>query len=184
MDYFPQALASGAAFCNRIEEQKRLRNNLIESRPTLLVSPRRYGKTSLALYTINKSKLHYAQFDFLSAVSIEDVEQIILNGIGKLINRIEKGVKGALKLATDLFAGLSIKLSSDALGLSVEINRKPEKSATSILSILERAEKLAKKYDEKIVLLFDEFQRVYQISNDYAVESVIRPGQTHLKLLA
>jgi len=174
MDYFPQALASGAAFCNRIEEQKRLRNNLIESRPTLLVSPRRYGKTSLALYTINKSKLHYAQFDFLSAVSIEDVEQIILNGIGKLINSIEKGVKGALKLATDLFAGLSIKLSSDALGLSVEINRKPEKSATSILSILERAEKLAKKYDEKIVLLFDEFQRVYQISNDYAVESVIR----------
>lgn len=50
MDHFPQALASGYAFCNRKNEMERLKFNLIESRPTLIVSPRRYGKTSLALH--------------------------------------------------------------------------------------------------------------------------------------
>ena len=174
MDYFPQSLAAGEAFCNRKEEQVRIKYNLEESRPTLLVSPRRYGKTSLALQTIKKVDLHYAQFDFLSAVSVQNIENIILKGVGQLLNRVEKGHRKALKLATDLFSGLSIKLSSDSIGLSIEINKKTTDPATSILNILERVEKLSERYDEKIVLLFDEFQRIYQICNDHSIESVIR----------
>ena len=174
MDYFPQSLASGEAFCNRKEEQKKLKYNLLESKPTLIVSPRRYGKTSLALHTIKRSRLQHAQFDFLSSVSVNDIEKIILKGIGQLLGRIEKGPRKALKLAIDLFSGLSIKLSSDTLGLSIEINKKSVDPAASILNILERAEKLSRKYNIKIVLLFDEFQRIYQVSDNQAIESVIR----------
>ena len=174
MDHFPQALASGYAFCNRKNETERLKFNLIESRPTLSVSSRRYGKTSLALHTIKQEKLHYAQFDFLSAVCIDDIEKIILRGMGQLLERIEKGPRKALKLATDIFSGLSIKLSSDVIGLSVEINKRSNSMATHILSILERAEKLSIKYNIKIVLLFDEFQRVFQVSEDQSIESIIR----------
>ena len=174
MDYFPQALASGQAFCNREDEKKHLKYNIQESRPTLLVSPRRYGKTSLALHVIKQSKLPFAHFDFLSAVTMEDVENTILNGIGKLLGQIEKGPRKVLKLATDLFAGLNIKLSSDVLGLHIEINQKSINPANQILAILERAEKLSKTYNKKIVLLFDEFQRIYQVSENQAIESVIR----------
>ncbi len=174
MDYFPLSLASGGAFCNREKEQKHLKYNLLESRPTLIIAPRRYGKTSLAMHTLHDSKLHFAAFDFLSAVTLHDIEKIMLKGVGSLIGRIERGPKKAVKLATDLFSGLSIKFSLDTLGLSIEINKKSIDPATNILNILERIEKLSSQYNKKIVLLFDEFQRLYQISENQAIESVIR----------
>ena len=124
MDYFPLSLASGKAFCNRKLELKNLKFNLSESRPSLIISPRRYGKTSLAINAIAKSKLHHAQFDFLSAINEDDLERIILRGVGHLIGKIEKGPAKALKLATDLFAGFSIKLGLDKFGVSIDINKK------------------------------------------------------------
>jgi uncharacterized protein len=174
MDYFPLALAAGRAFCNRTKEQKILKYNIEEARPTLIISPRRYGKTSLALYTIKKVKVDYAQFDFLSAVDEKDIEKIILKGVGQLLGRLENTPKKILKLATDFFSGLSIKLGLDKVGLTVEINKRSNDSSDNILGILERLEKLSEKQNKKIVLLFDEFQRVYQISKNQAVESVIR----------
>ena len=62
----------------------------------------------------------------------------------------------------------------DKLGLSIEINKKSDDSAANILKILERIEKLAQKYNEKLVLFFDEFQRVYEVSENQSIESVIR----------
>lgn len=174
MDYFPLSLALGKAFCNRKTELQVLKHNLAESRPSLIVSPRRYGKTSLAMNAINQLKLKHTKFDFLSAIHENDIEQIILKGAGRLIGAIEKGPGKALKVATDLFAGLSIKLNMDKLGLSIEINKKSDNSAVSILKILERIEKLAQRYNEKLVLFFDEFQRVYEVSENQSIESVIR----------
>jgi uncharacterized protein len=174
MDYFPLSLALGKAFCNRKTELQVLKNNLLESRPSLIVSPRRYGKTSLAMNAITQVKFTHTTLDFLSAINENDVEKIISKGAGHLISAIEKGPKKALKIATDLFAGLSIKLSLDTLGLSVEINQKSTDPAANILKILERVEKLAMKYNQKLVLFFDEFQRVYEISKNQSIESVIR----------
>ena len=174
MDYFPLSLATGKAFCNRRKEVQDLRYNFLESRPTLIVSPRRYGKTSLAIHTLQQSKLNYLHCDFLAAVSEIDIEKIILKSVGQLIGQIESTPKKLLKTATDLFAGLSIKLSLDQVGLSVEINKKATDVAASILGILERVEKISEKYDKKIVLLFDEFQHLYEVTKNQSIESVIR----------
>ncbi len=174
MDYFPLSLALGKAFCNRKTELKVLKHNVLESRPALIVSPRRYGKTSLVINTITQLKLKHTTFDFLSAINENDIEKIILRGTGNLIGKIERGPRKALKVATDLFSGLNIKLSIDKLGLSIEINKKSHDPATNILNILERIEKLSTKYNEKLVLFFDEFQRVYEVSKNQAIESVIR----------
>ncbi len=184
MDYFPLSLAAGNAFCNRENEQKNLKYNILESRPTLIAAPRRYGKTSLALQTIIRTRLPYAQFDFLSAINESDIEKILLKGVGLLLGRIEKGPRKILKIATELFSGLSIKLNLDKLGVSLEINKKSIDPANNILNILERVEKLSEKYNKKIVLLFDEFQRIYQISESQAIESVIRQVAQSSKTLA
>ena len=111
MDYFPLSLAVGYAFCNRTVEQRNLTYNLLESRPTLIVSPRRYGKTSLALHTLKQSKLIYMHFDFFSAINEQDIQNIILKGAGQLIGQIEKIPQKMLTLATEFFSGLSIKFS-------------------------------------------------------------------------
>ena len=48
---FSRGIASGKAFCNRIIEVEQLTKNIQCLTHTLLISPRRYGKTSLVLAT-------------------------------------------------------------------------------------------------------------------------------------
>ena len=96
VDKFPLSVASGDAFCNRISETARLKLCIEQRRPVLLVSPRRYGKTSLALHAITLSKLPFAHIDFFSAVDERDIERAIVNGIGKLIGSMESLPKKAL----------------------------------------------------------------------------------------
>ena len=80
-DYFPLSVAEGAAFCNRVDEIARLEYCINHLRPTLLVSPRRYGKTSLALRSIAKSQMPYGQFDFFSVMDETDIERVVLQRI-------------------------------------------------------------------------------------------------------
>lgn len=109
IDLFPLSVASGKAFCNRIDEAERLKLCIAQHRSVLLVSPRRYGKTSLALHGIKQSGLPYAHIDFFSAVDDQDIEYAILRGIGKLISSLESAPQKALALATDFFSGTHIR---------------------------------------------------------------------------
>ena len=52
LDFFPLTLALGDAFCNRREELNQFRHYLLLGKPLLIISPRRYGKTSLAINAI------------------------------------------------------------------------------------------------------------------------------------
>lgn len=148
MDYFPLSIATGKAFCNRKQELSQLEYNFKEARPTLIISPRRYGKTSLVFNGIQKLDYKYAQFDFLAATNESDFEKIMLKSVGELINQLEKWPQKAFKLATELFSGLSVKLSLDKIGVALEINQRT-KSTTNILNILDRLKKLSKNYKKK-----------------------------------
>jgi uncharacterized protein len=174
LDMFPLTIAQGHAFCNREEETGRLQTCIEHQRPVLLVSPRRYGKTSLALHTIHKTKLPYAHIDLFAAVDEHDIEKAILQGIGRLISRMESIPKKALALAKDIFEGSEINIVMGKVELSMEINRRKEKAAYHVLDILERLESLAKKNDKKLVLFFDEFQCIGEITPDHAMEGVLR----------
>jgi hypothetical protein len=57
---FPLRVAKGENFCNRAEEKRRIQNNITNIQHTLLISPRRYGKTSLALQALHESKKPHA----------------------------------------------------------------------------------------------------------------------------
>ena len=174
MDFFPLTIATGRAFCNRKSELRYLVDNIVHAKPTLIVSPRRYGKTSLALNAIHQSKFPHARFDFLSAINEADIEKCLLKGIAELISRMESKIKKAITLASELFSGLDIKVNYGKIGISIEIERKAEKPAYHILRLLERLDHVAQKSKRKIILFFDEFQRVTEISDNHAIESVIR----------
>lgn len=174
LEYFPLSIASGRAFCNREIEVEKLVQFIEYRRPVLLVSPRRYGKTSLALQAIHYTKLPYANIDFFSVVDVQDIEKVILRGVGELISQIESVPKRALLLASEIFSNAQIRAGYGGLELAIEFNRRKEKPAYNILDILERLERLADKIKQKIVLFLDEFQSVSEITPNHAIESVLR----------
>ena len=102
-DFFPQGIATGDNFCNRLEERRQLNENIKATRPTLIMSPRRYGKTSLALFVLNKLKHPFVQIDLYSEFDENEVQNTILEAIGDVLYLTESVPKKALKFIADFF---------------------------------------------------------------------------------
>lgn len=176
IDYFPLGAASGEAFCNRKDELAYLNKNIELMKPTLVMSPRRYGKTSLVLRAIEGHKLPFAHIDLYKEVNEEGVELAIINGIGELLGKIESVHKRLLDLASELFSDthVKLKLGSEKIGFAIEISRGIKKPAESIKYILKKIEELAKKRKKKVIIFIDEFQQLAEITNDISIEAAIR----------
>jgi len=174
MNYFPTYLALGDAFCNRKEELKRVLYDLHGNTPILLISPRRYGKTSLALKAFDQIKWPYAHVDLYKALSEEDIVKYILNGIGQLLGKIENAPKKLMLLAGEFFASLQIKVVFEKAGLQLEFNQKNDKPTDIILKSLEKLHELALKKNKHVILFLDEFQVLGEVINNNSIEAVIR----------
>jgi DNA-binding MarR family transcriptional regulator len=181
MNYFPISLASGKAFCNRKEELQRIYYNIKDASPTLLVSPRRYGKTSLVLKACEDMKKPYSHVDLYKALSEEDIVQFILNGIGQLLGQIENTPEKLMKVATEFFSGFQLKFILESYGLAVEFGRKRRNSVELVLAALERLDKHAQKRKKHVILFLDEFQVLAEIAHNNAMEAAIREAAQKAK---
>ena len=175
MNFFPTYLAMGPSFCNRKAELKRVMGDLDAGTPILLISPRRYGKTSLALRAIETLKLPYAHVDLYKAFSEEDVVRFILTGVGHLLGQLETTPKKLLVLAGDFFSRLNVQVSYHGAGLGLSFKTKDQPQLTEILlSSLEKLNALALEKKQKVVLFLDEFQMVGEVSTNYQIEAILR----------
>jgi len=174
LNYFPTALALGEAFCNRKDELNRIHYNLKGNTPILLISPRRYGKTSLALKSCETIKWPYVHVDLYKALSSNDIEQYILQGIGQLLGKLESTPSKLLKIASDYFASMQIKVVLEKAGIKLEFDSRNTSATETILQSLEKLHAIAIKQNKKIILFLDEFQVVGEVTHDHAIEAVIR----------
>ena len=181
MNYFPMSLATGKAFCNRKEELSRINYNLEGKIPTLLVSPRRYGKTSLALRALEKIKWPSAHVDLYKALSEDDIARFVLNGVGSILGQIEGTPKKLMKIAAEFFAGFQLKFSLEKVGLSVEFSRKEKRSVDLILAALERLDAYAVKSKKRVVIFLDEFQTIAEVVSNNSIEAAIREAAQKAK---
>lgn len=173
-EQFPLSVAMGDAFCNRTAEIKRLKLLIEEKRPVLLVSPRRYGKTSLALRAIAATKLPYAHIDLFSVIDEADIERLILKGIARLISSMESTIQKAMALAAKVFEGTHVKVSFPHAGMVLDVSRNREKPAYRVLDVLERLERLSEEKQQQMVIFFDEFQCIGQATDNHSMEAVLR----------
>ncbi len=174
MNYFPTYLAIDEAFCNRKEELSRMIYNLKGNAPVLLISPRRFGKTSLALQAFKQIKWPYAHVDLYKALSQEDIEKYILNGVGNLLGQLESTPKKLLHLAGDFFASLQIKVVLEKAGVKLEFNQNKISATDTILKSLEKLHEIAKNKKKHVILFLDEFQVVGEIAKNNSIEAAIR----------
>ena len=103
---FPLGKAYGDAFCNREEQTARLLGNIQNAKHTLIIAPRRYGKSSLAERAIERSNLPSVKINFHLCTSEEEISQLVLDSviklIGKSIGNIEKLMSSIKKYMTHL----------------------------------------------------------------------------------
>jgi AAA+ ATPase superfamily predicted ATPase len=175
-DYFPRGIAKGKAFCNRVKEKSRLQQNLNACRHTIIISPRRYGKSSLANKIMRDSGLIYEKIDFFVAADGKGIESHIVNGVNFLINMIMNIPEQTLRVVKNYFKNLTLKpiLEIGTKGVILKVSAESRNVASNILDLLRLLDKMAAKKKIKLILFFDEFQQISKIAKGLAIEGAIR----------
>jgi hypothetical protein len=174
-DYFPLGKAHGGAFCNREVETNWLLNNVLACKHSLLIAPRRFGKSSLADKVIEASKLPITCLNFNTCADERDIEALIRQGVSQLIGRALGPVDKVIHSIKNYVSHLTPKISFGAELAHLELTTNQHSSATSnVEEALSLMEKLLVDKKRKAVMLFDEFQVVGAIAKGSGVEAAIR----------
>lgn len=173
--YFPLGIAKKGAFCNRERERAQIKQNVADCRHTIIISPRRYGKSSLVLYTLEEMHLPYERVDLFVAIDAKTVENQILHGVQSLINKVSSPQQQTIDIIKSYFKQLKLKWVIGSSGINIELIPGKENDAISnIKESLQILEHLLTKKKQKAILFIDEFQEVGVLTNNKGIEGAIR----------
>lgn len=173
-ELFPLRIVVGERFCGREQEKNLLKNLIIQKRPTVLISPRRYGKTSLVYKTIDELKYPYAVIDFLTSYDDASLCNSIVQAVSELIAKIMPVNMKAAKFIEKCIHGVKVAIGFKLFEIEFVSPAEKQDPIRQVLEVLKGLEKLAHKLNKTVVLFFDEFQRIIEIDKGQAIQGAIR----------
>src|SRR5471030_2408080 len=132
-EYFPLAKAHGKAFCNRLQETEWLLENIKACKHSLLIAPRRYGKSSLVEKTIELGKYPVSILNFNICTDENDIEHLIRHGVSDLIEKALGPIDKLIHLIKSSLTHFVPKLTMGAAGASFALELTPTKKETPAL---------------------------------------------------
>ena len=179
MDHHPfkfGKLAEGVHFVDREWERKRLKGNVLTGVNTILISPRRYGKSSLVQQTAEDvstdKRIRFAQVDLFEVRDEREMlERITAAVIVATSNTLEERLRDLKRFVQAIVPKVS--LGSDptqemSIGLSWEDLQR------SRHELLDLPERLAQAKKIQLVLCIDEFQNIGQFPDPKATQKLLR----------
>jgi len=173
MRLFPSGIAEGQAFCNRTEERTRLKQYINNVQPTVIMAPRRYGKSSLITQVILDNQSDYAWVDFLSVTTKAEVEEKIRAAAKTLLLALSPDLKKLQMQALDKIKAMSPELNVGVMGQTLTLHLSSD-DKTPIDQLLTQLDQYAQKVEKKAVLVFDEFQQISELEETLSIEALIR----------
>ncbi|MGM9834015.1 MAG: ATP-binding protein [Candidatus Limisoma sp.] len=170
-------LAQDDNFIDRIEDRKRLKTFLGNGINVMLISPRRWGKSSLVKATmkemLNEDKK--VRVCFIDAFKITSESEFynayataVFNGVS---SSLKKGIEVFRKYVQALSPSIIIK-SDPMNALEVDLGYKPlSKSAEDILNL---PEKIAEQRGLQVIVCIDEFQNLANLKEWKRIEGTLR----------
>ena len=172
--------AEGAYFTDRAEDAKRLHANLTHGINTILISPRRWGKTSLVkkvIADINRPDIKPVFIDIFQCKSEYEFYHAFASAVIKQTSsRLDEWVETAKTFLSNISPKFSF--GSDPMNdfsLSFEWNPKDDTET----DILQLPEKIAQKKDVHLVICLDEFQQIADFSDTLKFQKKLRSVWQH-----
>ncbi|MBU0478964.1 ATP-binding protein [bacterium] len=173
----------GGNFCNRKEEIRKLKNDILSCQKIFLISSRRMGKTSLIKTAID-------QISAKEIISISmDLEEFssyreFLNTYLSLLVKKSTPENKILGFLRQVLSGLRINFKIDEIGkpvISLDYNQPINAELDS--KIFNLPEIIASKQNKKLVIVFDEFQEILKL-NRKNIEGKLRAHIQHHRNVA
>ena len=165
---------SGEWFTDREEDTKRLLANFRHGVNTILISPRRWGKTSLVQKVseeIRSSDLKVVNIDVFACRNEEEFYTLYATELIKqTATRWEEWVENAKRFLSGLVPKISFGIDSMTdFTLSIDFSDKQLNG-----EVLNLPQKIAKEKGIHIVVCLDEFQQVAEFSNELYFQRKLR----------
>lgn len=178
-------IASGETFTDREAEQRRLSHNIISRLNTILISPRRWGKSSLVAKTglhleRKRKNIRFCYLDLFNVRSEQEffdyfVQQIFRASSSRWEEQMESA-KRLLKRITPKFSfGIDPQQDFSVSFDWEEVKRNPEE-------ILNLPEMISRQKKIQIIVCIDEFQNISFFENPVAFQKKLRSQWQHHKL--
>lgn len=172
----------GDKFIGRNREIKTFIQDIKANERIFLISPRRYGKTSLIVNLFDKlkaMKFLAARLDLYKASSLESFANLYANTVISALESIpEKWLRAIKEFIPALRPVMSLTSSGSP---ELSFNIQPHKRNLELLldDLLNLPERIALKRKKRIVIAFDEFQEIRTL-NGKSIEKKIRANiQSH-----
>jgi len=152
-------VVDGEFFTDRKEEIRRISSYLQGENHLIMISPRRYGKTSLIKKVLNESGRKYLYLDLQLVFSTEDFASQLLKRIYNLFT-LQK-IKGFLKT----FRIIPSLIMNPVTGETEISFRSGSNGHVPLEDVFNLVEKLGTEKNKLIVVL-DEFQEIFRLEKD------------------
>ena len=174
-------LSDSTSFVNRTDDIFRLRQNIENKINTIILSPRRWGKSSLVKVLETKSGLSknyvFCYLDMFHVGSEEDFYNQYSNAIlQSTASKFEEMMSNVNNFLSSLKPSFAFEDTGSGK-LSFEIGADTVES--SFLDILNLGEKIAKKKKKRLIVCIDEFQNLSRFKDPLLFQQRLRASWQH-----
>ena len=167
-------------FTGRKEESRRLKQNFENGINSILISPRRWGKTSLVDHVCRQlegSDIMTVRLDMFGCKSEYDFYNVLAAAVLKqTATKVQLWMDEAKEFLARLTPQIHIPVDPTS-DISVSLGITPETHSPE--EILNMVEVIAKRKDRHIVVCIDEFQQVGEFENTKSVQATLRSVWQH-----
>lgn len=151
-------IVDGKYFTDRVEEVAYIKQFIASPNHLVLISPRRFGKSSVVMRAVRESERRYICLNMQNVTSVNDLSAKLLREFFK-IHPLEK-VRHLL-----LHFRIIPTITTNALTGAVEVAFQPGASGVESLEDVMNLMESASTSSDRLVVIFDEFQEVVDIAD-------------------
>lgn len=176
-------IVEDADFTDRMDETARLMSNFLSLTNTAIISPRRWGKSSLVAKAIKAVKAEQKDILFvrMNIFKCETPQEFYSLFAKKTMEEISTSEESLLLNAKEFISKLLPKLTISDPSSQYEIALGVDVKSTPIEEdILDLPQQIATKKKKKVVVCIDEFQQIGEYANTLKFQKALRSHwQTH-----
>ena len=162
-------IVESSFFTDRRIELQQIKSVLNSENHLILISPRRFGKTSLVVKALQESEHKHIMLNLQSVVSVEDFASRLLKEVFKIykFEKLKYMIKNFRVVPT-----LSINPMTDGVDVAIQPMVDSRVMIEDVFSLLQ----MLATEDDRLIVVFDEFQEIKSIDKnlDRLLRSIIQ----------
>ena len=171
----------GEHFTDRKSELQSIVRGLLTGERIFLISPRRYGKTSLILKALDELKSHGFYTVYIDLYKVTSLQNFVEIYAREVARSVETKLEKAFNFLKKNLPGLRPKITiqpDGAATLGIDYLPRSDEAFQFLDEIYDLPQQLADKKQKRFIMVFDEFQEVRNLNGD-SLEKAMRASYQH-----